>query len=71
MKGCQIFTEIFPIKENWHSLYFDFAVWKNYFPGQFLASCNSCRYHPISKFLVAPGKIRHPGGKVGVVFLLL
>ena len=64
-----MFTEIFPIEENWRCLSFDFPSWKNYFSGEFLTNSNSCRYHWILKLLVATGKIRRLGPKVGVAFL--
>ena len=41
------------VEKNWSSQNFDFLSLTNLPPSKFLGSSNSCRYHWISKLLVA------------------
>ena len=53
IKGASNIHLIIKIEKNWRSQNFDFLRSKNLWPGHFLESSNSYRYHWILKLLVA------------------
>ena len=58
------------VQKKWCTQNSDFLSSKSSFPGQFLGSSNSCRYHWLLKRLVENLKIRGLAAKLCLAFLL-